>query len=395
MDSETADDLLTGDYHGARSPLFWLAVRVTILTALTLGLYRFWAKTRIRKYIWSSVSAGGDSFEYTGTGFEKFLGFLAAIVILAIYLGLLQILLFFFGLSLFDASQAPGQVFLQFGALALPTLAILPLIFFAQYRARRYKLARTRWRGVRFGAEAAAWGYVWRAMGHWALTLLSLGLLLPRQTFWLEKYVTDRSWYGDAKFTQYGSWRGMYGAMRHLLIGVALILGAGMAALLNAPAAAIGAILLGLVWFMIGLVSYRVRSFQYLTSYKVLGGDIRFAATPGTGFIIRKVIVGSIVISLLSAVILGIPAAAMGVIVGLEMVPIGLAIIPGVVLYMVGLAMVASLSLVWILQPIIAHVVESVVVGNAGALDRIRQRAGDTGADAEGFADALDIGGAI
>ena len=82
-------------YHGTRSTLFWLAVRITVLTAMTLGIYRFWAKTRLRKYIWSSIAADGDSLEYTGTGLEKFLGFLAAIVILAVYLGLLQILLFF------------------------------------------------------------------------------------------------------------------------------------------------------------------------------------------------------------------------------------------------------------------------------------------------------------
>ena len=102
----------------------------------------------------------------------------------------------------------------------------MPLIFFAQYRARRYKLARSRWRGVRFGAEKGAWGYALRAMGHWLLTILTLGLMLPRQTFWLEKYKTDRSWYGDGRFVQEGRWSALYGAMKHLFIGVGLVLAA-------------------------------------------------------------------------------------------------------------------------------------------------------------------------
>lgn len=85
-----------GRYHGKDPDLFKLAFKTSILTFLTLGIYRFWAKTRIRKYIWSSATVDGDAFEYTGTGLEKFLGFLVAIVILAIYMGLVQIALFFF-----------------------------------------------------------------------------------------------------------------------------------------------------------------------------------------------------------------------------------------------------------------------------------------------------------
>jgi uncharacterized membrane protein YjgN (DUF898 family) len=74
-----------------KSKLFWLAFWTGLLTVLTLGIYRFWARTRLRRYIWSAIDAGGDSFEYTGTGLEKFLGFLIALVVLAVYLGLLQV----------------------------------------------------------------------------------------------------------------------------------------------------------------------------------------------------------------------------------------------------------------------------------------------------------------
>ena len=43
---------------------------------------------------------GGDAFEYTGTGLEKLLRFLIALVILALYLGILQVVLTFVGFNL-------------------------------------------------------------------------------------------------------------------------------------------------------------------------------------------------------------------------------------------------------------------------------------------------------
>ena len=65
------------------------------------------------------------------------------------------------------------------------------------------------------------------------------------------------------------------------------------------------------------------------------------------------------------------------------------------ILYLAALVIASALSLVWITQPIIDHIVSSTAVENADALDAIHQRAMDSGADAEGFADALDVGGAI
>ena len=91
------------EYRGTQGPLFWLALKTALLTLVTLGIYRFWAKTRVRKYFWSATAPGGDPIEYTGNGLEKLLGFLMAVAFLAIYLGLFQLLLFFAGLSLEQA----------------------------------------------------------------------------------------------------------------------------------------------------------------------------------------------------------------------------------------------------------------------------------------------------
>ena len=100
---------------------------------MTLGIYQFWTRARLRRYIWSSILPGGDYFEYTGTGLEKFLGFLIALVVLAVYLGLLQVAFSFVGFNLWGAISSepngPTDMLMQMAATYATGLAVLPLIF--------------------------------------------------------------------------------------------------------------------------------------------------------------------------------------------------------------------------------------------------------------------------
>src|SRR5215475_6536919 len=65
----------TGDY--------WrLLIRGNVLVAVTLGIYRFWLSTDMRRFLWSHTQIGGETLEYTGRGIELFLGFLIAIAVL-------------------------------------------------------------------------------------------------------------------------------------------------------------------------------------------------------------------------------------------------------------------------------------------------------------------------
>ena len=52
-----------------------MALGQACLTILTLGLWRFWMTTRLRRYYFSSVRIMGDPFEYTGNGLEKLIGY--------------------------------------------------------------------------------------------------------------------------------------------------------------------------------------------------------------------------------------------------------------------------------------------------------------------------------
>jgi hypothetical protein len=396
---------LIGRYHGDKKTLFWLVMKTSFLTLITLGIYRFWAKTRIRKYLWSGTAAGQDSFEYTGTGLEKFLGFLVAIVVLAIYLGIVQMILLFFGLSLMaDATTTAGKI-AQIASIYISFFAVIPLILFAQYRARRYKMARTRWRGIRFGMDSAAWGFVWRAIAHSFLTIITLGLMVPRQTFYLEKYMADCTWFGDAQFVQNGRWQSLYPGLKHIGLGILILIGASVvAATLEAFRLAFLLGIVGYIWLIFGSVYYRIFALNYLTENKLLNGQIGFYSDAQTGKVVGSAIKGTLLIALVAAVI-GLVFAGVGAVLlnsvnflnssDLMGVVGGVLGIIGFVAYIGFLLLLSALSFIWIIQPIIAHVVDNIVLSGAEHLDAIQQRSADAGADADGFADALDIGGAI
>ena len=396
---------LIGRYHGDKKTLFWLVMKTSFLTLITLGIYRFWAKTRIRKYLWSGTAAGQDSFEYTGTGLEKFLGFLVAIVVLAIYLGIVQMILLFFGLSLMaDATTTAGKI-AQIASIYISFFAVIPLILFAQYRARRYKMARTRWRGIRFGMDSAAWGFVWRAIAHSFLTIITLGLMVPRQTFYLEKYMADCTWFGDAQFVQNGRWQSLYPGLKHIGLGILILIGASVvAATLEAFRLAFLLGIVGYIWLIFGSVYYRIFALNYLTENKLLNGQIGFYSDAQTGKVVGPAIKGTLLIALVAAVI-GLVFAGVGAVLlnsvnfqnssDLMGVVGGVLGIIGFVAYIGFLLLLSALSFIWIIQPIIAHVVDNIVLSGAEHLDAIQQRSADAGADADGFADALDIGGAI
>src|SRR5262249_46371671 len=86
-------------------------------------------------------------------------------------------------------------------AFASLPLGIFFFLFaqFAIYRARRYRLTRTVWRGVRFWMTGSGISYAWRA-GLWTLfSMFTLGLGTPWAKASLERYKMRHTAYGDLK----------------------------------------------------------------------------------------------------------------------------------------------------------------------------------------------------
>lgn len=396
-------------YRADAAALFPLALGTGLLSVVTLGIYRFWAKARIRRFVWGNIRLGDDALEFTGTGLEMFLGFLVAVVVLAVYLAAIQLLLFFFGIRFIFAPETPLEEAMQAGSIGLSFLAAVPLMLFALYRARRYRVNRTRLRGIRFGMENAGLGYMIRALVYGLLAVLSLGLLWPLMTYRLEAYMTDRSHWGSARFRQGGAWRGLYAALRPYLIGLG-VLAVGAVFLAQGEAWFGGVVMaMGAVWALIGMALYQTRAFGYLTAHKelLLPGPVaplRFTADPRGGRVIWLYIKGGLIVGLLTSVASGVVFGAMAGIssqlVGFEAEPSPLVVMElavlGAVGYLVFLSVVSSLSLVFISQPVLGYLVGSIRISvPEGFYDALQQARAEAGADADGFADALDIGGAF
>ena len=58
------------EFRGDWKEFFPIAASNLLLTLVTLGVYRFWATTRERRYFWSQTRFIDDSLEWTGTGKE-------------------------------------------------------------------------------------------------------------------------------------------------------------------------------------------------------------------------------------------------------------------------------------------------------------------------------------
>ncbi len=169
-----------GDVHS----YWWLLIRGALLLLVTLGIYRFWLTTDIRRFLWSNTEVKRESLEYTGTASELFIGFLIAIAIL------IPLYVFFFIISL--NLGVFGQVM---SVIAFPVLAYLGHI--AVYRARRYRLTRTVFRGVRFHQTGKAWLYAIYAVLWWTIIVLTIGLAYPFAQASLERYKMRNTFYGN------------------------------------------------------------------------------------------------------------------------------------------------------------------------------------------------------
>lgn len=207
------------DTGGARfvgpARAFWnLLVRGAVRLFFTLGIYRFWLATDIRRFLWANTEIAGDGLEYTGTARELLIGFLIAIVLLVPV-----------NIAFFIAALDIGVLGSISGLLAFVLLALLSQ--FAVYRARRYRLTRTVFRGIRFHQTGSAWRYAIRALIWWAVIIATLGLAYPFAQASLERYKMYHTHYGDLRAHFVGSgWRLLFrGFLLWFLVFGPLLLG--------------------------------------------------------------------------------------------------------------------------------------------------------------------------
>ena len=183
-------------FWGRRGPLFGILLVNALLGLVTLGIYRFWARTRLRQYFWNSIEIDGDLLEYTGRGLELFIGFLIVVAVLVPLFGGYSVLSTFLQATTPDVFAAVN--FLYF-------ITIFWLTRYAYFRARRYRLARTVWRGIRGGQDGSAASYAWLWFGYAVLSVITLGWAVPWMTAELQKYEVEHARFGVENFRYDGT----------------------------------------------------------------------------------------------------------------------------------------------------------------------------------------------
>jgi uncharacterized membrane protein YjgN (DUF898 family) len=185
------------------------------LMILTIGIYGFWGRTEIRRRMWASVRFLGEPLAYHGTPQELLKGFFAvmAVVLVPLFVvGTFVVIVF---------GQASGEFVLYQSALFLGLYPILAAVAF--YRARRYRLSRTSWRGVRgsITGSSGSYGFLSWATA-WAYPF-TLGWIAPYRAVALNSKIVKDTHLGDRVLTFDGSSSKLYGPFALLWFGTIVL----------------------------------------------------------------------------------------------------------------------------------------------------------------------------
>jgi uncharacterized membrane protein YjgN (DUF898 family) len=177
-------------FHGDVRTLFQIQMVNMLLVMLTLGVYSFWARVRVRRYLLSETELDGDRFQYHGTGRELFLGALKAALVFGAPLAAVNVL----GL------MARGLAVVELLVSVVTYAGLLAFIAVATVGARGYRLSRTSWRGIRFGFRGRVREFVKIFVGGSIVIVVTFSLFAP--VFFIRRYgyLTSHSWFGSGRF---------------------------------------------------------------------------------------------------------------------------------------------------------------------------------------------------
>ena len=177
-------------FHGSGPGLFGIQAVNALLTLLTLGVFYFWAKTRVRRYVLGETEFEEDRFAYHGSGRELLIGFAKGVAVFFIPISALAILP--------EVYQAPAEV--RSSLRSLLWLVGLLLVPVAMVGARRYRLSRMSWRGIRFSFRGSVRKFVGIFVVGTVLTSLTAGLYYPVFGTQQQAFMVSNAYFGSRKF---------------------------------------------------------------------------------------------------------------------------------------------------------------------------------------------------
>jgi uncharacterized membrane protein YjgN (DUF898 family) len=195
------EDTARLNYDAQLTAILKIWVINLLMNIVTLGIYSFWGKTKLRKYIIGSLSFLGDRFEYIGTGKELFKGFLKFLLIL------LPIYCLASGVELYvlttlgdDILKSPALVLAYSIAIKfLYLLGTLVLLHIGSYFSWRYRISRITWRGIRGRLTGSAVHFTLLVLWRTILNFLTLGVVIPYSDIKIRQYIWQNTYLGSSK----------------------------------------------------------------------------------------------------------------------------------------------------------------------------------------------------
>ncbi len=184
-------------YTGKGGKLFSLWIVNGLLTILTLGVYHFWAKTKLRRFFHENTFYLDEPFTYLGTGREIFVSALKFVLIFVLPLALVA---------------AGVTIFLQNSIVAIVIPILYAVIFYciklyATLSGLRYRANRMSWRGLRFALKVRQKEYLGLIVRITLLNIITLGLYRPYGDALFLKLFINKTAYGNLHFTYEGDAR--------------------------------------------------------------------------------------------------------------------------------------------------------------------------------------------
>ena len=188
---KTTDSFSNSIYHpifwGRGQTLFGIFIVNTFYTLITLGIYSFWGRVRIREFLSSQTSLAKIRFSYHGTGQELIKGWSKALIVFGIPYGFLSFVPVIW-------EQIPSWI-----PNVLAAIMVLCFIPVAVVGSHRYRLSRTAFGTIRFSFRGQVQAYMKIWFTGTFLTFLTAGVYYPFFENARREFLVSQTWGSTGK----------------------------------------------------------------------------------------------------------------------------------------------------------------------------------------------------
>jgi len=185
-------------FIGNGGDLFFIYVKNIFFSIITLGIYIFWARVNVTRFLYNHSRYLDEPFDYHATGRERFIGFLKAAGIIIVFYLLIYGMTYI--LNLFIDRRIVSYIIP--GIVYAAIIAVIPFILVGR---ERFRQSRSSWKAVRFRFTGTPGLIAKIFLKGLFLSFITVGIYLPWFYCDLNRYFITRSHFGNQAFDFHGT----------------------------------------------------------------------------------------------------------------------------------------------------------------------------------------------